>query len=255
MQRRDDKWFRDVKRIDQAQRRAQERMEHEQAKINQRFEKMREQVDKRHGQPSDTQQRIIEAALVLLEEDGLNNLSLRKLATKLDMKAPALYWHFNSKDVLIDHMAEAILAKSFHDLQPRNENQSWQDWLQENMMKLRRAMLAYPDGARVVAGAHLQPAVTLAKLFEYCLISVNSSGKSLKEARYVLMTATTYTFGFVIEEQSSPSDEEIGAMRLEDMELRFPNIVKATKEAHVSFRDLDKDYKIGLDYIIKGASS
>jgi TetR/AcrR family tetracycline transcriptional repressor len=188
-----DRRSRDLRRLEEAQSRSQERMAYEQERLNQRFDKMRERLTKKYGETSDSQQRIIEAALELLSEDGLNNLSLRKLATKVDMKAPALYWHFSSKDVLVDYMAEAILQREFNDLQPNSAKANWQDWLNEQMLKLRKAMLAYPDGARVVAGAHLQPAVTLGKLFETILAVLEESGMAIDKARHVLMTASNYT--------------------------------------------------------------
>src|ERR1700761_7778082 len=97
----EDRLRRDMHRIDEIQRRADMRLAQQQARVNARFEKMRERVDKKYGRPNISQQRIIDAALTLLQQDGLNNLSLRKLAAQLDMQAPALYWHFKNKDVLI----------------------------------------------------------------------------------------------------------------------------------------------------------
>lgn len=216
---------------------------------------MRDRITQKYGEPSDSQQRIVSAALELLNEDGLNSLSLRKLATKVDMKAPALYWHFNSKDVLVDYMAEAILIKEFRSLKPRPKDTLWQDWLTEQMSNLRKAMLAFPDGARVVAGAHLQPAVTLGKLFECVLESLESSGLDTQQARHILMTVSTYTFGFVIEEQASPNPQEITMLNLNAPDSPYPHIVKAMQEAHSNSRDLDYDYKVGLGYIIKGSTA
>lgn len=250
-----DKRARDLQRIEAAQRRAHEQLLRQQVRVNKRFEKMREHLANKYGEPSDSQQRIVNAALELLSEDGLNNLSLRKLAARVNMQAPALYWHFSSKEVLVDYMAEAILGREFQELRPRLADSPWQAWLIQQMLRLRQAMLAFPDGARVVAGAHLQPAVTLGNLFECVLESLESSGMDGQTARHILMTASTYTFGFVIEEQASPNPEEIDMLKLDAFQTPYPHIAKVMKEAHRNHRDLDHDYKVGLDYIIKGAAA
>jgi TetR/AcrR family tetracycline transcriptional repressor len=245
---------RDLDKLEQAQKRAIERMQFEQERVNQRFEKMRERLDHKYGEPSVNQKRIIEAALQLLTQDGLNNLSLRKLADMVDMRAPALYWHFPNKDALIDYMAEAILQRQFSDIKVKTKDEVWQDWVRQQMYKLRKAMLAYPDGARVVAGAHLLPAITLGKLFEYSLVSLEDSGFETQEARHILMTATTYTFGFVIEEQSSPNYDDYNIMKDKLRGMPFPRITNAFEEAHKESRNMDDDFDAGLNYILKGAN-
>ncbi|MEJ0014305.1 MAG: TetR family transcriptional regulator [Actinomycetota bacterium] len=160
-----------------------------------------------NGQMNRKQEEIIAASLELLTSGGLNELSLRDIAKKLNIKAPALYWYFKSKSELVDHMAEKILSKEFDGSKPRVEGESWQDWLAEYMGKLRKAMLAYPDGGRVVAGAHLYPTKTLAQVFENSIVSLTSAGVEELKAFYTAMTAVQFAFGFVIEEQSSPDDK------------------------------------------------
>ncbi|HVV26235.1 MAG TPA: TetR/AcrR family transcriptional regulator C-terminal domain-containing protein [Candidatus Saccharimonadales bacterium] len=252
---REDKRARDLARLEAARRHTQQRLAQQQERLNKRFDRMRDRLDQKYGQVTDQQQRIIAAALELLKADGLNNLSLRKLARQLNMQAPALYWHFQNKEVLIDYMAEAILNREFQEVRPRSADEPWQDWLSAQMMRLRKAMLAYPDGARVVAGAHLYPAVTLGKLFECTLESLVSAGLDLRASRHILMTATTYTFGFVIEEQAMPNDEEIRLLSQELSGESYPLIVEAMREAHCGRRGMEDDYRVGLSYIIRGAAA
>ncbi|HEY9291632.1 MAG TPA: TetR family transcriptional regulator, partial [Microlunatus sp.] len=52
---------------------------------------------------------VIRTALELLDSEGLDGLTLRKIAAALDVKAPALYWHFQSKQQLLDEMATSML--------------------------------------------------------------------------------------------------------------------------------------------------
>jgi TetR/AcrR family tetracycline transcriptional repressor len=240
----DDRYQKDMARLEEARRRTQER-------IDQRFERIQARLERKMNKTGDTQERIIEAALELLKEEGLSNLTQRKLAQKLDMQAPALYWYFKNKEELVDYMAEAILQKEFSDFAARAHDEAWQAWLIEQMEKLRKAMLAYPDGARVVAGAHLYPAVTLARLTDITIESLLSAGIDMQTARHICMTATHYTFGYVIEEQAAPTAEQLENIDMVAFLEPYPSMAKAIEG--INFTRVD-DFLIGLDYIIAGAT-
>ena len=51
---------------------------------------------------------IVNAALALLDEDGIDALTLRALAARLGVQAPALYWHVRNKQELLDEMGTEI---------------------------------------------------------------------------------------------------------------------------------------------------
>jgi len=239
-----------------------ERLEKRRHDINQRieFERLRlnEQIDRKEALLSrrlnHKQEEIVATALILLDKDGLTSLSLRKLATALDMQAPGLYWHFRNKEMLIDYLAEEILKKDFKDLQPRCDDELWQVWLSATVNRLRKAMLAHKDGARVVAGAHFYPAVSLAKIIETSIASLQAAGLNLVDGRHIIMTAITYTFGFVIEEQSSPSLEAIGD-QIDELAQEYPFTAKSIKASRKSNPTHDNTYEFnaGLRLIINGA--
>jgi TetR/AcrR family tetracycline transcriptional repressor len=250
---REEKGARDRRRLEEARRRTQERLEWQRKRVEQQFDRMQQRLDRKYGATTDTQQRIIDAALEVLKQGGLVHLTQRKLATMLDMQAPALYWHFKNKEVLVDYMAEAILQREFADLRPRTADEPWQDWLTVTMMRLRRAMLAFPDGARVVAGAHLYPAVTLAQFSDTCIASLRSAGMGLREAYDVVLTATHYTFGHVIEEQAAPTPDQISEHDIEAFLEPYPTLAASIAELDVRTADPDVLYKKGLGYIIAGA--
>src|SRR4029077_6082721 len=56
-----------------------------------------------------TRERLVEAALELGNEEGLEGPSMGALADKLDVKAPSLYWHVRDRRELLDLLAESIL--------------------------------------------------------------------------------------------------------------------------------------------------
>ena len=66
---------------------------------------------------------VVKAGLKLLNEVGLEQLTLRRLAQDLKIQVPTLYWHFKSKEELIDAMATLVLATGSSDLVPSKKRQ------------------------------------------------------------------------------------------------------------------------------------
>ena len=100
-------------------------------------------------------ERVVRAALALLDEVGLDGLTLRRLAQDLGVKAPALYWHFASKADLLHEMA-ATMLRDLVDGEAWDEatlaGSPWQDCVRDSATNLRRMLLAHRDGARVFSG-------------------------------------------------------------------------------------------------------
>jgi TetR/AcrR family tetracycline transcriptional repressor len=194
---------------------------------------------------------IVTAALQLLNHDGLDGVTVRKVATQLNVHVGGLYWHVKNKQDLLDEMANTILSEEFATLQPPGEGQAWSDWLVEIALRLRKAMLAYREGGRVVAGAHLHRAVTLAQLFVSIMHALRAAGFQADEARWLCVTVVSYTFGFVIEEQAGPTPETIA--QLEATGPYHPFLTAILEDVSARDLDLHTDFLMGLHYIITGA--
>jgi TetR/AcrR family tetracycline transcriptional repressor len=245
-----DKYAHEMERLEKLQRQSEARLSQQQERMNKRFEQIRENLSKKYGEPSTSQQRIIDAALDLLDREGLNDLSLRKLASDLDLKASALYWHFKSKEDLIDYMAEAILQTEFKDLSVRPDDEPWQDWIIGVSQKLRKAMLSRRDGARIVAGAHPFPAVTILNITEVTLKSLVSAGLSFEKADLVATIIVNFTYGYVIEEQDSPTPEEIEENDFSFMAERFPMVHELIERRIQGFKMGNDEFESCLHLIV-----
>jgi len=89
---------------------------------------------------------VVDCALRLLDRVGLPDLSMRRLATELDVQPSALYWHFASKQELLAAVAERIL-----DTIPAPDAATS---LADTAGSIRDALLAYRDGAEVVMSTY-----------------------------------------------------------------------------------------------------
>jgi TetR/AcrR family tetracycline transcriptional repressor len=151
-------------------------------------------------------QRIVAEAIALLDADGLDGVTLRKLATRLGVRQPTLYWHLPSKAALITAIADAILDDQFTDTAPPRPDERWQDWLIGLAERLRHALLAHPDGARLVSASQLS--VTMAALSELAISTLVARGISLRQARLIVLTVEHFTVGHILAEQVGPPDAE-----------------------------------------------
>ncbi|MFD7613643.1 TetR/AcrR family transcriptional regulator C-terminal domain-containing protein [Streptomyces sp. NPDC059828] len=196
--------------------------------------------------------RVADAALRLLNEVGLEGLTLRAIAKELDVKAPALYWHFKDKQALLDEMATEMLRRMTGDLAGPPSG-DWRENLTSAMRGLRSHLLRYRDGAKVYSGTHFTD-TSYAEPMEAQLRALTGAGFTPASAARAWFTAYSYTIGYVIEEQAmGPSpvngsdgyDLQARAERLDG----HPLAVEAGTEL---FADHDEGFELGLAAVVAG---
>jgi TetR/AcrR family tetracycline transcriptional repressor len=155
-----------------------------------------------------TRQMMIETALRLLDEVGLDGLTVRRLAAELGVQSPALYWHLRNKQELLDGMADAIVLAA--GMGPPHDGESWQDWLMRRARAYRGALLAHRDGARIVSNAAgLSPATI--RRFDEELTAMVGRGFTPLLALHTITALTHYINGAVLREQADrqePADRQ-----------------------------------------------
>lgn len=149
-------------------------------------------------------QDAVRTALRLLDEEGLDKLSLRRIAAELKVQAPALYWHFENKRALLDYVTDLIIAPALPDLAAAPDPGRWPQWLDNAALALRRELLAHPDGARVALGADLRRATALGAVFERTIVVLSDAGFDLPSASRATGSFIAFVLGRIVEEQSLP---------------------------------------------------
>ncbi|MFD1045955.1 TetR family transcriptional regulator, partial [Kibdelosporangium lantanae] len=95
---------------------------------------------------------IARTALTLLADAGLDGLTMRLVAKELGVQASALYWHLKNKQELLDAMATLMFIEASDNVESPRRDEPWEEWLIDRSAAMRRVMLRYRDGARVMAG-------------------------------------------------------------------------------------------------------
>jgi TetR/AcrR family tetracycline transcriptional repressor len=154
---------------------------------------------------------LIQTGLRLLDEVGLDGLSVRKLAAELGVQSPALYWHVKTKQELLEGMAAEIIMAA--GMGPPRGDETWPRWLRRRAHAYRKSLLSHRDGARLITSARRAPSALVG--FERELAAMVRLGFTPALALHTIMTLADYTNGFVLQEQaphSAPSEAELALL-------------------------------------------
>jgi AcrR family transcriptional regulator len=197
-----------------------------------------------------TRDAIVDAALALLERDGLQGVSMRKLAQELGAGAASLYWHVGDKEELLSLMLDRIVGEA-EVIEPDPDN--WQEQVKEMLRATRRLMQRRRDAAqlslgRVPAGPSSLP------VMERTLAVLAAAGLPARVISYAADMFALYVGGFAYEESlrlPQPVDaaalgEYFGSLPAE----RFPTLVALAGE--LTAGDADERFEFAIDLLVKG---
>jgi TetR/AcrR family tetracycline transcriptional repressor len=200
---------------------------------------------------------VARAGLKLLNEVGLEQLTLRLIGSELSVQAATIYWHFKSKQELLDEMATTVLAEGAPNLLSKKADAAWDVRVVAFGTGLRKTLLAYRDGARMVAGTRLTNTEYM-KTVELIGSELVRSSFTVRQTAVLLSTVYDYTISLVMEEQvvfsrpgerSSQYDLDARNALLDPAE--FPIL---RQSGAILFDNFDRRYREGLQLIVQGAA-
>jgi TetR/AcrR family tetracycline transcriptional repressor len=185
---------------------------------------------------------VIEEALALLDEVGLDALTTRALAARLGVRASALYRHVSGKKELLAALADRIMSEALAD---PPQDADWAGQLESFAHRLRRSLLAHRDAARVVA--QYGPLGERALLNAEAGIGLlRSAGLPLSTAAHAGHTVVCFVVGFVLQEQA-PTPEPDG-QRADFVRGNLPHLTEWLADRP----DEDASFAIGLRILVNG---
>jgi TetR/AcrR family tetracycline transcriptional repressor len=207
-----------------------------------------------------TRRTVVEGALALADAEGLEAVTVRRLAKGLDVTPMALYWHFRSKDDLLDGMA----ANVFEELDPSvNASETWQEQLAALLSSLLDALRAHPSVAVLLSTRTVSSDESL-RTTEVALDILRRGGFSPTEAtqiaRHALSTVANLVGGepgVVVRGQSGePADaRRRSRLFLESLPPeRYPRLVEAATPLSEGVPP-DAYFTFGLDLLLAGIAA
>lgn len=197
-------------------------------------------------------QQVVSEAVALLDAEGLDGVTTRKLATRLGVQSPTLYWHVPNKAALVTAIADAILDDLVQQITPLTPAEDWRDWLAGLAEGLRGALRAHPDGARVVSAAQFSAAMNA--ISELAMSTLVAAGVAVQQARIVTLTVERFTVGYVLEEQAPRPDEtSVNGWDLAEFTATHPTLIAGITDYFQDGRTPDDLFSDCLQVVIAGA--
>jgi AcrR family transcriptional regulator len=149
-----------------------------------------------------TRDRIVEEAIALVDAEGANALSMRRLAVRLGTSTMSTYHHIPDKQALRDAIAERVMA----DLAEPDPALPWDEALRELAWSFRSLTLAHPAVFQLLLDTPRPAALGVAA--ESAIKRLISAGFSTEQALFVFRTFIRYLLGVIVIEADIPPDDE-----------------------------------------------
>ena len=200
-----------------------------------------------------TREQVVDAGIRLLDAEGLDALTLRRLATELGVSAPTLYWHVRDKRELLDLMTEEMANRHRVREGPPPVNLDFADGVAEAFRRQYRAIVAYRDGARVFAGN--RPTDSSMPYIEQYLSRWVEIGFPPDEALRTILALGDFVIGAALEHQSEVERRrEQPPERLKEIREKmkaYPNLHAAATSGATRGQS-DAGFEHGLSLFIAG---
>ena len=197
--------------------------------------------------PGLSRERILTVAAQLAEDEGLEALSMRRLAQELDVWPMSLYTYFRDKDELLD----AIAAHAAGAVALPDEADTWRERLRSLLRGVRDAVAGDPAGAGL-ARAFLTPEAL--RLSEAALAILDEAGFARRDAVSAWRALWAYTYGFAtFRVAETPAEARrrtraaIAALPDDD----YPTLLAAVQEMSSALSDED-EFDHGLELLLDG---
>ncbi|HEX8959352.1 MAG TPA: TetR/AcrR family transcriptional regulator C-terminal domain-containing protein, partial [Solirubrobacterales bacterium] len=197
-------------------------------------------------------ERIVSAALSLVDAEGVESLSLRRLAESLGVTPMSLYWHVRDKAELLELVGQSVMAE----IEIPAAAGDWRQQLRDVHRAMIAGFLRHPNTADVLIGRARYGAGGLA-LFERILSILLGAGFSPETAFDAYQSLYLFTLGFMATSTRTPEFVEAQRQGIQYMLSlpveRFPSI-RAVAPA-IGRRSLQDQFELDLDIQIEGIAA
>ncbi|MFI7190223.1 TetR family transcriptional regulator [Nocardia nova] len=145
----------------------------------------------------------LEAALRIIDEEGLEELSIRRLGRELDINSASLYHHFrNKEDILLGSAQLALKEARLLD----SPDASWREWFIDQARLYRQALLDHPALVTVILKQH--PHRIALEFYDKAVRILVQSGVPRPAIIPLIESMESFTFGSVLYTTAAQNDTE-----------------------------------------------
>jgi AcrR family transcriptional regulator len=201
--------------------------------------------------PRLSKERILAVALEIADAEGLDALSMRRLAQALDVWPMSVYRYFEDKDALLDAMA----AQSAGDVTQPRAGDSWREQLRALLHDAQSGLAASAAIGSRLPRAFLSPEPL--RLSEAGMRILRDAGFATDDAARAWRALWSYTFGFATFRLAPTGEEAASRMRAAIAELpeaEYPALAGAAGDLAAAFAS-DEEFDFGVERLLDGLAA
>jgi AcrR family transcriptional regulator len=198
--------------------------------------------------------RVLRAAAAFADQNGIETLSMRKLAQAVGVEAMSLYNHVASKEDLLDGMIDLV----FSEIELPPAAAGWQQAMRQRAISVRAALTRH-RWATGLMESRTSPGPATLRHHDAVLGCLRQAGFSLGLTAHAYSALDSYIYGFALQERGLPFDTPQQTAALAQVMLarfpagQYPHLAEFTF-GHVMQPgyDFGHEYEFGLDLILDG---
>lgn len=201
-----------------------------------------------------TRERVLQAAMELADQGGLESLSMRRLGAALGVEAMALYYHVANREAIIDGLVGLV----FGEIELPAVEAGWRTAMRRRAISVREVLGRHPWAIGLMESRPNAGPASL-RHHDAVLGSLRAGGFSIELAAHAYSVLDSYIYGFAMSHLSMPFETgEEAASVAEDMlgafdPAAYPYLVEiATEVVMQPGYDYGDEFEYGLDLILEG---
>ena len=201
-----------------------------------------------------SRERVLQTAIALADEHGLEAFSMRRLADRLGVAAMSLYHHVPNKDQWLDAMIDLV----FSEIELPSTGDDWKTAMRKRALSTREALNRHRWAVGLMEG-RMNPGPANIANHNAVMGCLREGGFPFRDAVHAYSVMDAYIYGFALQERGLPFDapeETAEVMRKQRENVPsmddYPYLVEIAAEMEQAGYDYDTEFIFGLDLILDG---
>jgi AcrR family transcriptional regulator len=197
---------------------------------------------------------VLQAAVAIADESGIDSLTMRKLAEPLGVEAMSLYYHVTNKDDILDGMIDTIIGE----IEIPRTGDDWKAAQRTRAISTHDMLSRHPWAAALME-SRINPGPAALHYYDSVIGSLREGGFSIAMAAHAFAAFDAYIYGFGLQELSLPFDDGLEAADVAEALLQalppdeYPHLTEMIIDhALQPGYDFADEFEWGLDLILDG---
>ena len=200
-----------------------------------------------------TRERVVAAGIELADRDGIESISMRRVAQELGVEAMSLYTHVRNKDDLLDGMVDAVIGK----IPTSAGGADWKTSLRQMVLAARSIVLTHPWAPRLIE-SRTTPGPATMRYINTVIGLLREGGFTIDQAHHALHILGSRALGFTQDlfDDSGDLEPETAASLASELGAALPHVAEmalaVTHGGALGRCDDEIEFEFALDFILDG---